>query len=105
MCAHNISKYEHTIRLKKLLMKLPLTLICIFYAFFSKKTFGQQDPHFTQYMFNTMSINSAYAGSRGQPVITALARTQMIGFEGVQILKTLVTILLLVPQGLVWELI
>ncbi len=63
-------------------MKLLLTLICIFCTFFSKKTFGQQDPHFTQYMFNTMSINPAYAGSRGQPVITALARKQLVGFKG-----------------------
>ncbi len=43
---------------------------------------AQQDPHYTQYMFNTMSVNAAYAGSRGHAVLTAIGRTQWIGFEG-----------------------
>lgn len=43
---------------------------------------AQQDPHYTQYMFNTMSVNPAYAGSRGHGVITALCRSQWVGFNG-----------------------
>ncbi len=43
---------------------------------------AQQDPQFTQYMFNTMSINPAYAGSKGHAVITAIGRTQWTGFKG-----------------------
>ncbi|WP_394366073.1 type IX secretion system membrane protein PorP/SprF, partial [Tenacibaculum maritimum] len=27
--------------------------------------YGQQDPQYTQYMYNTMSVNPAYSGSRG----------------------------------------
>jgi type IX secretion system PorP/SprF family membrane protein len=43
---------------------------------------AQQDAQYTQYMFNTMSINPAYAGSRGQLSITALHRSQWVGLEG-----------------------
>jgi len=33
-------------------------------------------------MFNTMSVNPAYAGSKGHAVITAIGRTQWVGFDG-----------------------
>lgn len=45
-------------------------------------TYSQQDPHYTQYMYNTMSVNPAYAGSKGYGVINLLARTQWVGFKG-----------------------
>ena len=43
---------------------------------------AQQDAQFTQYMYNTININPAYAGSRGFMSIFALHRTQWIGFDG-----------------------
>ncbi len=43
---------------------------------------AQQDAQYTQYMYNTMSINPAYAGSRGQLSIAALYRSQWIGLDG-----------------------
>ena len=43
---------------------------------------AQQDPQFTQYMYNTVAINPAYAGSRGMLSIFALHRAQWIGLEG-----------------------
>lgn len=43
---------------------------------------GQQDPQYTQYMYNTMVINPAYAGSKGHGSFTLLGRTQWVGFEG-----------------------
>lgn len=43
---------------------------------------GQQDAQYTQYMYNTMSVNPAYAGSRGQLSLAALYRSQWIGLEG-----------------------
>ena len=50
---------------------------------------AQQDPHYTQYMYNTMSVNPAYVGSRGHTTITALGRTQWVGFEGAPDTQTL----------------
>ena len=43
---------------------------------------AQQDAQYTQYMFNTMSVNPAYAGSRGQLSIAALYRSQWVGLNG-----------------------
>ncbi len=43
---------------------------------------AQQDPQYTQYMYNTININPAYAGSRGAMSIFGLHRTQWVGIEG-----------------------
>lgn len=56
-------------------MKKIIILICSFYTLVS---FGQQDPIYTQYMFNTLAINPAYAGSRDVLSATALYRHQWI---------------------------
>ena len=45
-------------------------------------SYGQQDAQFTQYMYNTLNINPAYAGSRGAMSIFALHRTQWVGLDG-----------------------
>ncbi|AZJ32660.1 PorP/SprF family type IX secretion system membrane protein [Tenacibaculum mesophilum] len=50
---------------------------------------AQQDPQYTQYMYNTMSVNPAYAGSSGHTIINALARTQWVGIEGAPDTQTL----------------
>jgi type IX secretion system PorP/SprF family membrane protein len=44
--------------------------------------FGQQDPHYTQYMYNQNIINPAYAGSKGTLSLSLLGRSQWIGFSG-----------------------
>jgi len=43
---------------------------------------AQQDAQFTQYMYNTININPAYAGSRGVMSILGLHRNQWIGLDG-----------------------
>lgn len=45
-------------------------------------TYAQQEAMFSQYMFNTMAINPAYAGSRDVLSLTALGRYQWIGVPG-----------------------
>jgi len=47
-----------------------------------QNTKAQQYPQFTQYMYNTQSINPAYAGSREVLSIVALGRNQWMGFGG-----------------------
>lgn len=44
--------------------------------------FAQQDSQFTQYMYNTININPAYAGSRGVLSVFGLYRTQWVGLDG-----------------------
>ena len=43
---------------------------------------AQFEPQFTQYMFNEMFINPAYAGSRDQVSSTLVYRNQWVGMEG-----------------------
>ena len=43
---------------------------------------AQQDPQYTQYMYNTQVVNPAYAGSREALSFGLLYRTQWVGFEG-----------------------
>lgn len=44
--------------------------------------FAQQDSQYTHYMYNTININPAYAGSRGVTSIFGLHRTQWVGLDG-----------------------
>ena len=50
---------------------------------------AQQDAQYTQYMYNTVSINPAYAGSRGHLSIAGLHRSQWLGLEGAPRTQTL----------------
>nr|WP_242501885.1 type IX secretion system membrane protein PorP/SprF [Flavobacterium beibuense] len=43
---------------------------------------AQQDPQYTQYMYNTIQVNPAYAGSRGKTSIFGIYRAQWVGLEG-----------------------
>lgn len=43
---------------------------------------AQQDPQYTQYMYNTINVNPAYAGSREVLNIFGMYRTQWVGLEG-----------------------
>ena len=43
---------------------------------------SQQDPVFTQYMNNLLTIQPAYAGISGALNITGISRAQWVGFEG-----------------------
>lgn len=49
---------------------------------------AQQDAQFTQYMYNTININPAYAGSREAMSIFALHRTQWVGLDGAPVTNT-----------------
>ncbi|MDY0779823.1 type IX secretion system membrane protein PorP/SprF [Tenacibaculum sp. IB213877] len=51
--------------------------------------YTQQDAQYTQYMYNTISVNPAYAGSRGVLNITGLHRSQWVGLEGAPKTQTL----------------
>ncbi|MCH3882891.1 MULTISPECIES: PorP/SprF family type IX secretion system membrane protein [Tenacibaculum] len=71
-------------------MKLNLkTIIGVCLLVVGSTTFAQQDPQFTQYMYNTLSVNSAYAGTRGHVAITAIHRSQWAGLEGAPETQTL----------------
>ena len=45
-------------------------------------SFAQQDAQFTQYMYNTINVNPAYAGTRDVMSAFVLHRAQWIGIDG-----------------------
>ena len=49
---------------------------------FSFLSYGQQDPQFTHYMFNTIMYNPGYAGLNGAICVNGLMREQWTGLEG-----------------------
>ena len=51
------------------------------FSCFAQITFAQQQEQFTQFMFNQLDVNPAYAGSRGVPSLMAIYRAQWLGFD------------------------
>ena len=65
------------------------TRILLFVLMFTGvASFAQQDAQFTQYMYNTINVNPAYAGSRGALSMFALHRTQWVGLDGAPVTNT-----------------
>jgi type IX secretion system PorP/SprF family membrane protein len=52
-------------------------------------SYAQQDAQYTQYMYNTISVNPAYAGSREVMSIMGLHRSQWVGLDGAPRTQTL----------------
>lgn len=69
--------------------KIIFRLFIIVLVFLSENAFAQQDAHYTQYMYNTLSINPAYAGSRNRISFVGLHRSQWAGLEGAPRTQTL----------------
>ncbi|WCO03059.1 PorP/SprF family type IX secretion system membrane protein [Psychroserpens ponticola] len=70
-------------------MKLVKFNIIAFILFSSWMSVAQQLPQFTQYMYNTIAINPAYAGSRETLSVVGLHRSQWVGLEGGPTTQTL----------------
>lgn len=61
--------------MKKLLFSLFILAACF-------RLSAQQEHQYTQFMYNKLYYNPAYAGARGVPSITGIFRSQWIGFDG-----------------------
>lgn len=66
-------------------IKFASLLLLMFVGFSS---IGQQKELYTQYMFNGLTINPAYAGSHEAVSLTAMSRWQWAGFEGAPTTQT-----------------
>ncbi|TYP77041.1 PorP/SprF family type IX secretion system membrane protein [Aquimarina intermedia] len=65
----------HSIKCYQLIL-----LLCV--ALYGMVSHAQQLPQYTQYMYNTMSINPAYAGSNDRIEASLLHRSQWVGIDG-----------------------
>ncbi|XDZ53635.1 type IX secretion system membrane protein PorP/SprF [Flavobacterium tructae] len=66
----------------RFLKAIQMKKIIVMFLFFTVVCSAQQDAQYTQYMYNTMAINPAYAGSRGALSVFGLYRTQWVGLDG-----------------------
>ncbi|WP_017259417.1 PorP/SprF family type IX secretion system membrane protein [Pedobacter arcticus] len=66
------------------------TLICFALLASSFYAVAQQDAQYSQYMFNTLVINPAYAGYKGDLNLSALHRSQWVGIDGAPKTQSLV---------------
>jgi type IX secretion system PorP/SprF family membrane protein len=64
---------------KKRMRGILTAVVC---AMVGSALYAQQDPQFTQYMFDRMSVNPAVVGTGGNICATALLRQQWTGFDG-----------------------
>ncbi len=69
-------------KIRKIIVTGLLSIVCTM-------GYTQQDAQYTQYMYNTISVNPAYAGSRGVMSIMGLHRSQWVGLEGAPRSQTL----------------
>jgi len=63
-------------------MKNLTFIVLLFLVANTFTVFAQQDPQYTQYVYNPVVINPAYAGNRGVASITGLHRSQWVGLDG-----------------------
>ena len=63
-------------------MVLRLSYVILVVSLCCSRVEGQQVATYSQYMFNGLAINPAYAGSQGALSATALARFQNVGLRG-----------------------
>ncbi|WP_116219375.1 PorP/SprF family type IX secretion system membrane protein [Allomuricauda sp. ARW7G5W] len=77
-----------TVEVKHLLKNIKGLLALLFLGIVGT-AHAQQDAQYTQYMYNTVSVNPAYAGSRGHLSIAALYRNQWLGLDGAPETQTL----------------
>lgn len=64
-------------------------LVLLIFGLITNICSAQQDAQYTQYMYNTISVNPAYAGSRGVMSIMGLHRSQWVGLDGAPRTQTL----------------
>ncbi|MFC7356502.1 type IX secretion system membrane protein PorP/SprF [Jejudonia soesokkakensis] len=63
--------------------KLYITVLALLsLGFYSENSQAQQDAQYTQYMYNTLSFNPAYAGARDVLSFVGIYRSQWVGLEG-----------------------
>jgi len=66
----------------KTILKRTYLILLILVVISIGKALAQQEPMFTQYTFNTLSVNPAYAGTKNALNLNTLTRLQWVGLDG-----------------------
>ncbi len=67
---------------KKIVLSRVFLLVFFGACFSVSEVYAQQDPQYSMYMFNPLSINPAFAGSRDALSVTMLGRKQWVNIDG-----------------------
>lgn len=62
-------------------MRYRVIKLSLLFLAFAGHSFAQQDPQFTQYMFNTLYYNPGFAGADGVTKLTLMHRSQWFGYS------------------------
>lgn len=83
-CKHTVNReLNHACTISPSRLNKATMLFCILFSIlFSLRLSAQQDPMFSQYMFNKVIVNPAYAGTSNMLNATLAYRQQFIGLEG-----------------------
>ena len=65
---------------------IKVTLILL--LFLTDIVCAQQDPQYTNYMYNTMNVNPAYAGTKEVLSVLGMYRAQWVGLDGAPVTST-----------------
>ena len=68
--------------IKTIKLNMKRTILSLSLLLITGLVFSQQDPQFSQNMFNKLANNPGYAGSNQAICVTMLHRSQWMGFEG-----------------------
>lgn len=71
--------HDHPAQIQEMMKRGFILLLCMALG---KSTFAQQEAQFSQYMFNGIYINPAYAGYKEELYLHAFYRAQWTGIEG-----------------------
>jgi type IX secretion system PorP/SprF family membrane protein len=75
--------------INKLLQSKAQLLVCFCLSVASGSLKAQQEPMYSQYMFNLLNVNPAYAGNRTVDNVTLMYRNQWLGVDGAPVTGTL----------------
>lgn len=65
-----------------MMMKIKITLVSALLFAMLQGIHGQQESHYTQFMYNKLYLNPAFAGAEGVGSFVGIYRNQWMGFEG-----------------------
>jgi type IX secretion system PorP/SprF family membrane protein len=77
-------KAEYKMPIKSANIYLKMLFVIAFYAisFYEAKLFAQTEPMYSQYMYNMLGVNPAYAGNREAMSLNFFQRNQWVGIKG-----------------------
>jgi type IX secretion system PorP/SprF family membrane protein len=64
------------------MMNMKKIIALLFIVITLSEVSAQQDPQYSQYMYNTISVNPGYAGTRNALTVSGLHRSQWVGIDG-----------------------